>query len=613
MPIVILSDQIALHTGDVRAFFEQRVLGQSEPVEAIVDLVAVIKAGLNDPGKPLSTMFFVGPTGVGKTELTKALAEFLFGSRDRVLRFDMGEYATGDAVARLTGSAWDRDGEGELTRRVREQPFCVMLFDELEKAHRSVFDVLLPALGEGRLTDASGRTADLRNAIVIMTSNLGAERQGSGGIGFARPDNDGERDRRRAHFVGEAEHFFRPEFFNRIDRILTFDPLAEETIRKIARRELGKLLLREGITRRQLLVEIEDGVVNQLAAAGFHPRYGARPLHREIERGVIRPLARLIVEQQPVPGDLIRLAQAEPGVTLTVQRIREPTDAAPPRKPAGKPRDGTLERAGATAETLLEELRSEQLSGAAVAMSTELSSLLEQINSPGFWDEPDSARRILTRVYQLQRVSDRVSHLRSRAEGLVELAHQLRVNRDRGRLPELRGALEEAAQELALVRLECAGAAAGQREPAVALAFHPIGPEAGDWAEELAAIYAGWAERTGREVVRERGDMPHLTVIGPGSYALLAHEAGLHRRELGDRRRVLVRVTVAAEGDTPVPSSDDDDQATSVVRVYSDGARSGVRDPRTGVREGNLQAVLRGKIDGFILASAALATPISSS
>ena len=615
MPILMLSDRIPLHTDEVRAFFEQRVLGQSEAVEAIVDLIAVIKAGLNDPDKPLSTMFFVGPTGVGKTELTKALAEFLFGGRDRVLRFDMGEYATGDAVARLTGSAWDRRSEGELTRRVRDQPFCVVLFDELEKAHPSVFDVLLPALGEGRLTDASGRTADLRNAIVVMTSNLAAERQGSGGIGFARPGNDGEQARRRAQLIEEAEKFFRPEFFNRIDRVLTFDPLGEETIRKIARREIGKLLLREGITRRQLLVEIEPGVVDQLALAGFHPRYGARPLHREIERGVIRPLARLIVEQQPGPGDLIRLAQAESGVAVNVQRIREqaPTPSRP--RPAHKSSDATLARAAATAESLWEELRTEQTSSAALAVSSELSNLLERINSPGFWDEPDSSRRILARVYQLQRVSDRLSHVERRIEGLVEFARQLRANRDRGRLPELRDAVAEAADELALVRLECAGAAAGEDEPAVELAFHAIGAEIGaeaaDWAEELAAMYTSWAERTGREVIRDTGGVPRLTVIGPGSYALLTREAGLHRRELPSRRRILARVTVSHRNvrDT---SSANSDQAAAVVRVYSDGARTGVRDPRTGVREGNLQAVLDGKIDEFILASAALASPARS-
>jgi ATP-dependent Clp protease ATP-binding subunit ClpA len=606
MPIVMLSDRIPLHTDEVQAFFEQRVLGQPEAVEAVVDLVAVIKAALNDPAKPLATMFFVGPTGVGKTELTKALAEFLFGSRDRVLRFDMGEYASGDAIARLTGSAWERDGEGELTRRVREQPFCVVLLDEVEKAHRSVFDVLLPALGEGRLTDASGRTADLRNAIVIMTSNLGAERQDSGGIGFARGDGAAEGDRRRRHFIDEAEQFFRPEFFNRIDRVLAFDPLDKQTIRTIARREMGRLLLREGITRRQLLVEIDDGVVDRLAVAGFHPRYGARPLHREIERAVIRPLARLIVEQQPGPGDLIRLQESPEGVALTVRRIDEPDQARQPRKITEKPREASIARAAATAERLHDELLRDQGSGPARAVSTELSELLARINAPGFWDDPGSAQSALTRVYQLQRVTDRLAHVRNRAEGLVELARQLQANRDRGRLPELREALGELEEELVLVRLECAGAAAGDSEPAAELTLLPVAGRADDWATQLAAMYRAWAERTGREATDEPGDPRRLTIRGPGSYSLLAPEAGLHRRELPNRQRVLVRVIVKPQGDqNKAPWSDPDDGGTTVVRVYSEGARTGVRDPRTGVRVGNLPSVLQGQIDEFILAGAA--------
>src|SRR5262249_1254833 len=154
-------------------------------IEAMVDVISTIKAGLNDPNKPLGSFVFVGPTGVGKTELAKVLAEFLFGSRERLLRFDMSEFAAGDALPRLVGSAWAADREGE-TGRGRDQPLSVVLLDEIEKAHRGVFDALLSVLGEGRLTDAAGRTADFRNAIVIMTSNLGAGRREMEPIGFGR-------------------------------------------------------------------------------------------------------------------------------------------------------------------------------------------------------------------------------------------------------------------------------------------------------------------------------------------------------------------------------------------------------------------------------------------
>jgi ATP-dependent Clp protease ATP-binding subunit ClpC len=601
MPLALLSDQVELRPRDVRSFLEQRVLGQDEAVAAMVDLVAVVKAGLNDPGKPLGTFLFVGPTGVGKTELTKALAEFLFGGRDRVLRFDMGEYAAADAVPRLVGSAWqrgDRADEGELTRRVREQPFSVVLLDEIEKAHPDAFDVLLSALGEGRLTDASGRTADLRNVIVVMTSNLGAGRGDAVGVGFGDSAAGAERDRRRRHFVAQAEQFFRPEFFNRIDSVIAFEALDRDTIRRIAGREVGRLLLREGITRRRLLVEIDEEVVGRLADAGFHPRYGARPLHREIERAVIRPLARLIVEQRPGPGDLIRLRAGENEIGFEVHRVREP------RRPAPGPREAhaeaTLARAAALAHELAERLRAQAEAPPAVPVRDELSRLVDAVNAPGFWDDPDAARGTLARVYQLQRLLDDLTSLRSRAEGLAELGNQLKARRQRARLGELRRALGEVEDRLELVRLELAGAAAGPEDLEAELTFTPVGSAADGWAGQLRAMYGAWAQRTGREARAAPGRPEVLVVSGAASHALLAGEAGLHRRDGAEGSRLLVRVTVQAPGRA---TRNENGDAGTVVRVYADGQRTGVRDPRTGATVGNLRAVLEaGRIDVFILA-----------
>jgi ATP-dependent Clp protease ATP-binding subunit ClpC len=604
MPLAMLSDEVDLRTDDVLEFFEQRVLGQDEAVRAMVDLVAVIKAGLNDPGKPLGTFLSVGPTGVGKTELTKALAEYLFGSRDRVLRFDMGEYASGDALPRLVGSAWQREDQGQLTRRVREQPFCVVLLDEIEKAHRDVFDVLLSALGEGRLTDSSGRTADLRNAIVVMTSNLGAARHEVTGVGFADVPAGSERERRQRHFVEQAERFFRPEFVNRIDRILAFEPLDRETIRRIARRELGRLLMREGITRRRLLVEIDDAVVERLADVGFNPQYGARPLHREIERAVIQPLARLIVEQHPASGDLVRLRVAGGEIALEVHRVREPRPAAAVVHPEPGAPEPSFARAAAQAAELAERVRAQLDEPPAGPVRQELSELLDRANAPGFWDEPDAARATLARLYQLQLILDDLQHLHQRAEGLAELGREVGASRDRARLGEVRQALTEVADQLELVRLELAGAAAGPDDPAVELTFTPVGAESGAWAAELQAMYAAWAQRAGREVRMPPGSENSLVIEGAGSYALRAHEAGLHRRDGADRSRRLVRVAVAAVGAAARNGAED---PGTVVRIYADGHRTGVRDPRTRVTVGNVRAVLElGRIDAFILAALAI-------
>ena len=598
MPLLLLSDEVPLRTGDVRAFFEARVLGQEEAVEAMVDLVTVAKSGLQDPDKPLGSFFFVGPTGVGKTELTKALAEYLFGSTERVIRFDMAEFSSADAVPKLIGTAWHSDGEGELTRRVREQPFCVVLLDEIEKAHRDVFDALLSALGEGRLTDANGRTADFRNAIVVMTSNLGAG-QASGALGFSAADAAADGERLRRHFVEQAEKFFRPEFFNRIDRVLAFQALDPETVRRIARRELGRLLMREGITRRRLLVEIDDAVVEVLAARGFHPRYGARPLQREIERAVIQPLARLIVEQRPSAGDLVRFTCDADEICVAVQKVEVEEVPRRATREVAPGTEATLARAAKRALELYGALEMEAETPAAQSLRTEHSALVERTSTPGFWDDAPVATVTMERLYRIERVLERFDALRNRAEGLAEMGKQMQRNRNRGRLPELRKALAQLEDGLEVSRLELAGVVAGGESSEVVVRVTAVAG-ADEWADALAGMYLAWARRTGREAARSDGAPLAVSISGPSTYALLRREAGLHRHNAAEGESQLARVAVSANG----ASADADGDDAVVVRVYAQGRRQFVRDPRTGARVGDVAAVLgAGKIDDFLLAA----------
>jgi ATP-dependent Clp protease ATP-binding subunit ClpA len=595
LPLLLISDEVPLVRARVREFFEARVLGQDEAVEAVVDLITVAKAGLHDPRKPLGSYFFVGPTGVGKTELTKALAEYLFGSRDRVIRFDMAEYSSADAVQRLVGTAWD--GEGELTSQVAEQPFCVVLLDEIEKAHASVFDALLSVLGEGRLTDANGQSADFRNAIVIMTSNLGATKRERSSVGFTAAGAQAEGERMRKHFVEQAEKFFRPEFFNRIDRVLAFRPLDADTVRLIARRDLGRLLMREGIVRRRLLVEIGDDVVDALATAGFHPRYGARPLEREIERRVIQPLARLIVEEKPAPGDLVRFACVGGEISVELQTVEVPEQPQPRRRPAATAAtEETLARAARRAAALRDEIEEEDASPSVQALRTQHSALVERTGRPGFWDDNAEALRTLDRLYALERILERFDALRLRAEGLAEMGRQMGARRDRTRLAELRRAIVEIEEGLSACRLELAGTAAGGDETEVKLRVTPVAG-ASEWAQSVAAMYRAWAERTGREAKSSGGSALVLVIRGGSADTLLAGEAGLHRYTGPDDETVLARVSISVDGE----SEPGDDGA--VVRVYSEGRRQLVRDPRTGARVGDVSAVLRGKIDEFLLAT----------
>lgn len=278
----------------VRDWFERRIMGQSEAVDLVVDLLTTFKAGMTRVGRPIASLLFIGPTGVGKTEMAKALCEFLYRDTSRMVRFDLSEYADPVSVTRLILGTLS--SAGLLTTKVRQQPFTVVLLDELEKAHSSFFDLLLQILGEGRLTDAAGRVADFSNCVIIMTSNLGSESYGRDVGGFSEPAASSLRA--SEHFSRRVAEFFRPELFNRLDRIVPFSPLSQATIAAIAAREVTALTMRDGMRYRRVTCQIAPAVTDQLSAAGYHVRYGARPLKRALERELVAPLAEQLNQYQ---------------------------------------------------------------------------------------------------------------------------------------------------------------------------------------------------------------------------------------------------------------------------------------------------------------------------
>ncbi len=280
---------------------KKRVVGQDEAVEVVSNAIRRSRAGLSDPNRPNGSFLFLGPTGVGKTELTKALAAFLFDSEDAMVRIDMSEFMEQHSVARLIGAPPGYVGYEEggfLTEAVRRKPYSVILLDEVEKAHPEVFNVLLQVLDDGRLTDGHGRTVDFRNTVVVMTSNLGSQR-------IQDLAGEANYDRMKAAVMDDVAQHFRPEFVNRIDDIVVFHPLGRNEIRKIVDIQLD--YLRARLAEREMSLELTDAARDRLAASGFDPVYGARPLKRAIQQQVENPLAQEILAGRFGPGDTITI------------------------------------------------------------------------------------------------------------------------------------------------------------------------------------------------------------------------------------------------------------------------------------------------------------------
>lgn len=279
----------------------QRVIGQDEAVGAVANAIRRSRAGLADPNRPIGSFLFLGPTGVGKTELCKSLAEFMFDSRDAMVRIDMSEFMEKHSVARLVGAPPGYVGYeegGYLTEAVRRRPYSVILLDEIEKAHSDVFNILLQVLDDGRLTDGQGRTVDFRNAVVIMTSNLGSEQIQAH---FGELDYAGMKQT----VMEVAANHFRPEFINRIDEAVVFHPLVEEHIKEIAGLQLQELARR--MAEKDFKLEISEAALAKVAQSGFDPVYGARPLKRAIQQTIENPLAQQILSGELVPGQPVWL------------------------------------------------------------------------------------------------------------------------------------------------------------------------------------------------------------------------------------------------------------------------------------------------------------------
>jgi ATP-dependent Clp protease ATP-binding subunit ClpC len=615
VPAAILDSKERADLAAIRKYFGARVMGQDEAVSTIVDRVAMLKAGLNDPGKPIGVFLFAGPTGTGKTELAKTLAEFLFGSPDRLIRLDMSEYQAHDSTWKILGTADPATQIDSLIGRVRKQPFSVVLLDEFEKAHANVWDLFLQVFDDARLTDAGGQEADFRHCIIILTTNLGATSHRGADVGFL-PSVAGFTSDQVMRAVSQT---FRPEFQNRLDKVIVFQPLTRELMRSILKKELSRVLDRRGFKDREWAVEWESSALEFLLEKGFSPDMGARPLKRAIDQYVIAPLAATIVERRFPEGDQFLFIRSD-GKAIQAEFVDPDGDAGESAPAEAAPVSGErvplaamiLSASGTAAEvrTLGEELASIQAALSSEAWEELKSEHAARMQNPEFWTKPERFE-VLSRISLM----DRVRAAAATAESLsVRLAKA--PSRGGKSSKELTGRL---ALQLHLTVEGIKDVFEGAPiEAALAVETALDGgaesPDAPVWRQQLLDMYRNWARARNMQVSEARGtghEDAVLLVSGFGAYRALAGETGLHVLELpesskqaarisarvrvapaplGELQAGRLRAALAASFAKTAPSN-------AVIRRYRDGLSPSVRDMKAGWRSGRLDAVLRGNFD----------------
>ncbi len=299
----------------------RRIVGQEQAIKSVSNAIRRARAGLKNPNKPIGTFLFLGPTGVGKTELAKALAEFLFGNENALIRFDMSEYMEKFAVSRMIGSPPGYVGYeegGQLTEAVRRKPYSVVLFDEIEKAHPDIFDILLQIMDEGRVTDSQGHTVNFKNTVIILTSNFGTAKFKEKSLGFNLSEVEGDFESKKKKLLGSLKNIFKPEFLNRLDDIIVFYPLTYNEVKQII--EILVCKMEQRLNENKLRIYLTDSAKDYLAREGYNEEYGARPLQRVIEKEIENVIAMKILQGEFKSGDTILVDYSKKSNSLVFKR-----------------------------------------------------------------------------------------------------------------------------------------------------------------------------------------------------------------------------------------------------------------------------------------------------
>lgn len=574
LPEFLVNDEVSYDEAQTRAMLTRRVFGQDAAVEAVLRMIALVRTRLNNPSRPMGVFLFLGPTGVGKTELVKALSQFLFGEQDRIVRFNMADFNNiWTSMDRMFGDP--RGGtetvrKGLLASRLEQQTFAVLLLDEFEKCLPDMYQRFLQLFDEGILVDGLGNELNLRNTVIVLTSNLGAQLINPP-IGFRVTDPLEETERA---VMRESETYFRPEFINRLDAVCFFKPLSRSVIRQIAERELNDVITREGILRRNLRVSVDDSVIDLLVERGYDLSFGARYLKRQIERTISYPLARQIALKRLPDGATVRLLAREGEVLVSVL-----SDEA---EPALEAQDAGPKAALLTARELRSRLAGfeERIEAMRAQhhideLKARVASIMSRIGQPEFWQ---SAQEAAEQIEVMNGMSQRIDQAESVQRLSGQCAEALdRASANRGRagaqaLVEANTLYRALERELPLVetvlclRNEEDQAGAFVTVRALVAANEDSAPAA-EWARDLSLMYADWGRQRGFEVAlmnestSGNGVMEAtLRIDGFGVHALLRGEAGIHKlvRSAPQRstERLTVRASVEVLPDLPAEDAD---------------------------------------------------------
>ncbi len=541
MPELIVDKNQKLDLDRMRRFFTDRVLGQDEAVTVMMDAVLAVKARLCDDRRPIRSYLFVGPTGVGKTESAKVLAEFLFGSQDRLIRLNMSEYNQPSDVERLLRSSQrGRIDESHLLSSIRRNPFSVVLLDEVEKADSTVLNLLLQLLDEGLLRDDAGKPANFQSSIIIMTSNIGARRYTAQSIGFG---SHREIDNIQAGVMADVKSFFTPEIFNRFDEVICFKPLTKQVLSTIINREIGKVLERKGVVSQEISVDVDPLVKNHIIEIGYDPKYGARHLRRAVEKAIAIPLATLMSTSHVEGGSHIRinLIDGKPRayvVKLDMLQLVDAEAAAIREIKLSQLEipDRGLRKMLASMEGRIQSLKDHLKLDETLKGREELQ---RQMVQPTFWDNPSKANGVLRDFAKVNRKIERIrrwENLHDRIKSALtapSMAGKV-PSRVKSQIVGLMKDLESAEMEILLE---------GKHDFAdafVVLDSDGVTKDHVSWLVDMTGVYLNWAKRRGYHaklvgegpLSDEGGYRIIIHIGGLNTFGLLRNEEGIHRKQI---------------------------------------------------------------------------------